>query len=133
MADLPKKVDIREEGPREGFQIEKNLIPTGRKVEFINALAQTGLHHIQTVSFVDPRRVPGMADAEAVAAGITLEPGVRYTGLWLNDQGFARALATKRLTVVGSLAFRLQRFPEAQSEPDDRRADRVAPRQHREL
>ncbi|MGH6741179.1 MAG: hypothetical protein ACREDY_19515 [Bradyrhizobium sp.] len=63
MADMPKKVDIREEGPREGFQIEKNIIPTGRKVDFINALAGTGLKHIQTVSFVDPRRVPNMADA----------------------------------------------------------------------
>ncbi len=105
MAEFPKSVMICEEGPREGFQIEKGNIPTARKIAFIDALSKTGLRHIQTVSFVDPRRVPGMADAEAVAAGITLEPGVRYTGLWLNDQGFARALATKRLTVVGSLSL----------------------------
>jgi hydroxymethylglutaryl-CoA lyase len=103
MADLPKTIEIREEGPREGFQIEKELIPTARKVEFIDALARTGLKHIQTVSFVDPRRVPNMADAEDVVAGITPVPGVHFTGLWLNDKGFERALATGKLHVVGSL------------------------------
>ncbi len=105
MADMPKSVEIREEGPREGFQIEKGDIPTARKVEFIDALSKTGLKQIQIVSFVDPRRVPGMADAEAVVAGITPQPGVRYTGLWLNDKGFERALATKKLAVAGSLGL----------------------------
>jgi hydroxymethylglutaryl-CoA lyase len=103
MSDLPKTIEIREEGPREGFQIEKELIPTARKVEFIDALAQTGLKHVQTVSFVDPRRVPNMADAEEVVATITPVPGVHFTGLWLNDKGFERALATGKLHVVGSL------------------------------
>jgi hydroxymethylglutaryl-CoA lyase len=103
MADMPKKVEIREEGPREGFQIEKNPIPTERKIEFIDALAHTGLTHIQIVSFVDPRRVPNMADAEAVVAGIHPQPDVHYTGLWLNDKGFERAIATKRLHVTGGL------------------------------
>lgn len=103
MADLPKKIEIREEGPREGFQIEKEFIPTARKIEFIDALAKTGLKHIQIVSFVDPRRVPNSADAEQVVAGITPQPGVHYTGLWLNDKGFERALSTGRLHVVGSL------------------------------
>jgi len=105
MAELPKSVEIREEGPREGFQIEKNLIPTARKIEFIDALSKTGLKHIQIVSFVDPRRVPNMADAEEVVAGITMQPGVRYTGLWLNDKGFERALATKRLHIEGGLGL----------------------------
>jgi hydroxymethylglutaryl-CoA lyase len=105
MAELPKSVEIREEGPREGFQIEKGDIPTARKIEFIDALSKTGLKQIQIVSFVDPRRVPGMADAEQVVAGITPQPGVRYTALWLNDKGFERALATKRLDVVGSLGL----------------------------
>ena len=63
MSDLPTSIDIHEEGPREGFQIEKGPIPTERKVELIDALGTTGLRHIQIVSFVDPRRVPGMADA----------------------------------------------------------------------
>jgi len=103
MAELPTSVEIREEGPREGFQIEKELIPASRKIEFIDALARTGLKHIQIVSFVDPRRVPNMADAEEVVAGITPQPGVHYTGLWLNDKGFERAMATKRLHITGGL------------------------------
>jgi len=105
MTDLPKSVDIREEGPREGFQIEKEFIPTARKVEFINALAQTGLNHIQTVSFVDPRRVPNSADAEQVVEAIVPVPGVKFTGLWLNDKGLERAIATKKLTIEGGLGL----------------------------
>jgi len=87
MADLPQAVRINEEGPREGFQIEKGVIPTQRKIELIDALSDTGLRHIQIVSFVSPTRVPGMADAEQVVAGITPRPGVHYTGLWLNEKG----------------------------------------------
>src|SRR5437660_10539127 len=68
MSDLPQFVQINEEGPREGFQFEKGPIATERKVELIDALSETGLNHIQTVSFVNPQRVPGMADAEEVAA-----------------------------------------------------------------
>ena len=70
MSDLPAKVHITEEGPREGFQIEKGPIPTARKIELIDALAQTGLDRIQIVSFVNPKNVPGMADADDVVAGI---------------------------------------------------------------
>ena len=71
MSDLPKRVHISEEGPREGFQFEKGAIPTARKVALIDALSQTGLDQIQVVSFVNPKAVPGMADAEAVVHGIT--------------------------------------------------------------
>ena len=103
MTDLPKQIHIVEEGPREGFQFEKGEIPTSRKIELIDALSTTGLKHIQIVSFVDPRRVPGMADAEDVVRGITPVKGVAYTGLWLNDKGFERALATQRLDVRGTI------------------------------
>ncbi len=103
MTDLPKEIHIVEEGPREGFQFEKGQIPTSRKIELIDALSTTGLKHIQIVSFVDPRRVPGMADAEDVVRGITPVKGVAYTGLWLNDKGFERALATQRLDVRGTI------------------------------
>jgi len=102
---LPKRVHIYEEGPREGFQIEKGPIATARKIELIDALSQTGLTDIQIVSFVDARRVPGMADAEDVVAGITPEPGVVYTGLWLNDRGFERAVATERLDIKGTVVL----------------------------
>jgi len=103
MTDMPKRVFILEEGPREGFQIEKGPIPTARKIELIDALSDTGLRQIQIVSFVDPRRVPGMADAEDVVAGVALRPGVVYTGLWLNERGFERARATGRLDMRGTI------------------------------
>lgn len=103
--DMPRQVHIVEEGPREGFQIEPGPIPTARKIELIDALSDTGLKHIQIVSFVDPRRVPGMADAEEVVAGITPRPGVAYTGLWLNEKGFERARATGRLDIQGSITL----------------------------
>jgi len=105
MSAFPKKVTIHEEGPREGFQIESTFIPTARKIEFINSLGETGLKHIQIVSFVSPTRVPNMADAEQVAAGITPRAGIAYTGLSLNETGLRRALACKNLTVTGDIAL----------------------------
>lgn len=105
MTDLPKRVFIKEEGPREGFQIEPGPIPTASKIALIDRLSETGLDHIQIVSFVNPKRVPGMADAEQVVAGIQMKPGVQYTGLWLNEQGLERAVATKRLHLDGKLTL----------------------------
>ncbi len=104
MSDLPTAVHITEEGPREGFQIEKGAIPTARKIALIDALAETGIDHIQIVSFVNPKNVPGMADAEDVVRGITVNPGVAYTALWLNERGFQRALQfSGRLTNTGTI------------------------------
>lgn len=81
MTSLPPRVHIHEEGPREGFQIERGPIPTAQKIRLVDALAETGLADIQVTSFVHPGKVPGMADAEAVVAGITPRPGVRFTAL----------------------------------------------------
>jgi hydroxymethylglutaryl-CoA lyase len=105
MATLPGSVEIREEGPREGFQFERGVIPTERKIALIDALSTTGITHIQTMSFVNPKAVPGMADAEAVIAGLTMRPGVKYTGLWMNERGLERALATKRLALEGKIGL----------------------------
>src|SRR5260370_28365941 len=103
MTDLPKPVEIREEGPREGFQLELAPSSTADKVRLIDGLSEPGLHHIQACSFVNPRLVPGWADAEAVVAGFTAKPGVHYTGLYFNGNGLDRALAFKdKLTVSGS-------------------------------
>ncbi len=93
MNDLPKRVDIHEEGPREGFQIEPGPITTERKIALVDALSETGLKRIQIASFVHPKRVPGWADAEAVVKGFRPCAGVRYTALWLNEKGLERALA----------------------------------------
>ena len=105
MSDFPKSILIKEEGAREGFQIEKGPIPTARKIELIDALSGTGLKHLQTMSFVDPKRVPGRADAAEVIAGITLNPEVRYEMLWLNEKGLDRALATKRFKLEGNISM----------------------------
>jgi hydroxymethylglutaryl-CoA lyase len=105
VSDFPKNVRINEEGPREGFQIESSDISTASKIELIDALSRTGVAQIQVCSFVNPKNVPGMADAEAVVAGFTKVPGVRYTALWLNEKGLQRALATQRLDLLGSIAL----------------------------
>ncbi len=100
--NLPSRITIREEAPREGFQSEAAVIPLERKIAFIDALAATGVGEVNCVSFVDARRVPQMADAEAVIAGLTKRPGTRYIGTWLNERGLARALATQ-LDVIGKI------------------------------
>jgi len=95
MSDLPKTIEICEKGPREGLQIEPGPIPTQSKIDLIDALSETGIKQIQVVSFVNARRVPGWADAEAVVQGITPRTGVRYSPLWLNEKGLERALQFK--------------------------------------
>ena len=106
MTDLPKHVEIHEEGPREGFQIEPGPISTADKIRLIEALAETGLHHIQACSFVSPRIVPGWADAEDVIAGFKPKTGVHYTALWFNANGLNRALAFRdKLTITGSISL----------------------------
>jgi len=106
MSDLPKRVEIHEEGPREGFQIEPGPISTEDKIRVIEALAETGLTHIQACSFVSPRIVPGWADAEDVAAGFTPREGVDYTALWFNANGLNRALVFRnKLSISGSISL----------------------------
>ncbi len=106
MSDLPARVDINEEGPREGFQIEPGPIATDDKIALVDALSATGLRHIQVCSFVSPKLVPGWSDAEAVVAGFTPRDGVDYTALWFNEKGLERALAFReRLHVTGSIAL----------------------------
>ena len=93
MSDFPKFVDIHEEGPREGFQIEPGPISTVDKIKLIDALSRTGLKHIQACSFVNPRLVPGWADAEQVVEGFMAHEDVEFTGLYFNGNGLDRALA----------------------------------------
>jgi hydroxymethylglutaryl-CoA lyase len=105
MTDIPKRVHITEEGPREGFQYEKASIPTVRKIELIDFLSTTGVREIQTVSFVPAKNVPGMADAEDVVAGITRRDGIAYTGLWLNGHGLQRALRCNKLDLFAGIGL----------------------------
>ncbi|MGO4174509.1 hydroxymethylglutaryl-CoA lyase [Bosea sp. TAF32] len=106
MADLPASIEIHEEGPREGFQIEPGPIATADKVRLIEALAETGLKRIQVCSFVNPRVVPGWADADDVVAQMKPKDGVSYTALWFNEKGLDRALAAAdKLTLYGSISL----------------------------
>ena len=91
--DLPRHVTLCEVGPRDGFQFEETLIPTDLKVEAITALADAGVPTIQVTSFVHPRWVPQMADAEEVCRRLPARDDVRYTGLALNTRGVERAHA----------------------------------------
>ncbi len=91
MIRLPATVRIREVGPRDGLQNEAP-VPTEAKIRLIDALSQTGLRRIEVVSFVHPRAIPQMADADRVWAGITRAPGVRYSALVPNLRGAHRAL-----------------------------------------
>ncbi|RCX09409.1 hydroxymethylglutaryl-CoA lyase [Extensimonas vulgaris] len=105
MSDLPRSVEFHEEGPREGFQMEKQTFPLADRVALINALSAAGLKQIQVASFVSPRAVPQMADAPELFAAITKRPGTRYTALWLNDNGFERARACEQVDLDGKLMF----------------------------
>lgn len=84
-------IDLIEVGPRDGLQREKQFIPTDEKIAMINALSEAGLPQIQVTSFVHPKWVPQMADAEEVCRGITRKQGVIYSGLVLNLKGVERA------------------------------------------
>lgn len=123
---LPSRIEIREEGPREGFQFEQGDIPTGRKLALIQALARTGLRRIQTVSFVDPRRVPGMADAELVCQGLPVVEGVAFGALWLNAKGFLRALVAPNLTIDGSVSVSASEVFGKRNQNRDREQDLAA-------
>jgi hydroxymethylglutaryl-CoA lyase len=87
----PSSVDIVEVGPRDGLQNESTLLPTAVKVEYVERLVAAGLRRIEAVSFVHPKRVPQMADAEDVMAKVPRSPEVSYAGLVLNRRGFERA------------------------------------------
>lgn len=87
------KIELVEVGPRDGLQSEGVVLPTERKVELINRLIGAGIKRIEVTSFVNPKKVPQMADAEAVLAALPKHGGVSYIGLVLNRRGFDRALA----------------------------------------
>ena len=89
---LPGRVTICEVGPRDGFQIEPEFIPTDRKVEVVDLLSEAGLPKIEVTSFVHPRAVPQLRDAEEVMARIRRRPSTRYAALVPNDKGAVRAV-----------------------------------------
>lgn len=87
------KVQIVEVGPRDGLQNEKEIVPTEAKIRLIDKLAAAGLKRVEASSFVNPRWIPQLADADEVLAGITRHPGVTYSALVPNLRGLERARA----------------------------------------
>src|SRR5438128_11790476 len=91
MSDLPASISLREVGPRDGLQNE-SPVPTAAKVRLVDALSRTGVGRIEAVSFVNPRAIPQMADADDVWSAIARSPDVVYSALVPNLRGCVRAL-----------------------------------------
>jgi hydroxymethylglutaryl-CoA lyase len=87
------RVYVQEVAVRDGFQIEPRFVPTEEKIALVDALSRTGLAKIEVTSFVSPKSVPNLRDAEEVMRGITRRPGVLYTALVPNLRGAERAIA----------------------------------------
>lgn len=92
MVNLPNKIRIHEVGPRDGLQNEALHIETSDKIKFINLLSETGLDSIEVTSFVSPKRVPQLADGQAVFQGIHKKPNIHYCVLVPNEKGAETAL-----------------------------------------
>lgn len=86
-------ITIVEVGPRDGLQSEADVLPTATKVELVRRLIDAGLRKIEVASFVSPKRVPQMADAEQLMRDLPRCDGLVYIGLVMNQRGFDRALA----------------------------------------
>ncbi len=87
----PDSITLTEVGPRDGFQLESRIIPTVLKAEIIGRLADAGISQIQVASFVNPARVPQMADAEDLIFLLPKRENLVYTGLALNSKGVERS------------------------------------------
>ncbi len=91
---LPDRVSVYEVSPRDGLQNETAIVPTTKKKRLLDALAASGLGRIEMTSFVSPRWVPQLADADDLCALVDLrEPGVVYSALCPNEKGLERAIA----------------------------------------
>jgi hydroxymethylglutaryl-CoA lyase/(R)-citramalyl-CoA lyase len=88
-------VTVVDVGPRDGLQNEPEILGADVRAELVDRLARAGLRAVETVSFVDPRRVPQMAGAEEVVAAIERVDGVVYSGLALNERGYERLVASR--------------------------------------
>lgn len=130
---MSERIEIVEVGPRDGLQSEADVLPTATKLELIRRLADAGLRRVEVASFVNPKRVPQMADAEAVMAGLPQRPGVQYVGLVLNRRGFDRAQAagcTEIGMVTAATESFCQRNQGASQEETIRAWEEIAPLAH---
>ena len=110
MDNLCTKIEMVEVGPRDGLQNEAQLISTTDKLALIERAIAAGARRIEVASFVNPRAVPQMADAEAVCAGLPQRDDVTYIGLVMNRCGAERAIATGRIDQLGTVSVATDSF-----------------------
>jgi hydroxymethylglutaryl-CoA lyase len=124
------QIEIVEVGPRDGLQSEPDVLATSIKLELIERLIAAGVRRVEVASFVNPKRVPQMADAEAVLAGLPRRADVQYVGLVLNRKGFDRAQAAG-CTEIGMVTAATDSFAQrnqgASTEDTVRAWEEIAP------
>ena len=103
-------IEFVEVGPRDGLQNEKTLISTADKIELIRRSIAAGARRIEVTSFVNPKKVPQLADAEALCAALPEHDNVTYIGLVMNQRGADRALATGRIDQLGAVCVATDSF-----------------------
>ncbi len=103
-------IEMVEVAPRDGLQNEKTQIATADKLALIERALAAGVRRMEVTSFVNPRAVPQMADAEAVCAGLPERADVTYIGLVMNARGAGRALATGRIDQLGAVSVATDTF-----------------------
>jgi hydroxymethylglutaryl-CoA lyase len=106
----PDQIEMVEVAPRDGLQNEKTLIATADKIALIERAIAAGSRRIEVTSFVNPKAVPQMADAEAVCDGLPERNDVTFIGLVMNARGATRALATGRIDQLGAVAVSTDSF-----------------------
>lgn len=104
------QIEMVEVAPRDGLQNEKTLIATADKIALIERAIAAGSRRIEVTSFVNPKAVPQMADAEAVCEGLPERDDVTFIGLVMNARGATRALATGRIDQLGAVAVSTDSF-----------------------
>ncbi len=107
---IPKHIEFVEVGPRDGLQNEAAMISTENKISLINRAIEAGARRIEVTSFVNPKRVPQMADAEAVCANLPDRADVTFIGLVMNERGAERAIATNTINQLGAVAVATDSF-----------------------
>ena len=103
-------IEFVEVGPRDGLQNEKLLVSTANKLALISRAIEAGARRIEVTSFVNPKKVPQMADAEDVCAALPARSDVTYIGLVMNMRGAERAMATGRINQLGAVVVSTDSF-----------------------
>jgi hydroxymethylglutaryl-CoA lyase len=108
--NISSRIEFVEVGPRDGLQNEKILISTADKLALISRAIDAGARRIEVTSFVNPKKVPQMADAEDVCAHLPERSDVTYIGLVMNMRGAERAMATSRIDQLGAVVVSTDSF-----------------------